>query len=84
MSYNAALSEMETSDVIEEVQEVEQRAVNVFYLPHQPVVCESTSSTKVCPVLDGSVAGPNNILLNKCLEVWPSLVPNVVGVMVHF
>ena len=45
--YNGALQQMEDSGVIQEVPAEEMKMENkVFYMPHRPVVKESSSSTK--------------------------------------
>ena len=83
--YNAVLSEMEESGVIEEVPSEEFVTSHpTFYLPHHPVVKESSETTKVRPVFDASACGPNGVSLNDCLEVGPCLMPNLVDVMLRF
>ena len=83
--YSAALSEMEQSGVIEEVpcEELESQHPT-FYLPHHPVVKESSTSTKVRPVFDASSPGPNGVSLNDCVETGPCLIPSLVEVLLRF
>ncbi|XP_068232109.1 uncharacterized protein [Palaemon carinicauda] len=56
----------------------------VYYLPHRPVVHESSNSTKVRPVFDASAVGYNGISLNDCLECGHSLNLDLVGVLIRF
>ncbi len=83
--YDKALKEMEDSDVIEEVMESSEPAGPVFYLPHRPVIKESSSST-ICssPVFNGSAKAENGISLNDCLFSGPSLNPYIVDVLIRF
>ena len=84
-TYNSTLEEMEQNDVIEEVPGAELKSFfPVFYLPHHPVVRECSTSTKVRPVFDASATGPNQVSLNDCLEAGPSLVPNLVCIIMRF
>ena len=84
--YDAVLQEMESLGIIEEVPENElvKDGVSVFYLPHRPVVRESSTTTKVRPVFDASAKGPNNVSLNDCLETGPCLLPDLVEVLLRF
>lgn len=54
-----------------------------FYMPHRPVVKETSNSTKVRPVFDASASGYNGISLNDCLLKGPSLNPDLVEVMIR-
>ena len=83
--YDEALREMESSGVIEEVPSEEVHCANpTFYLPHRPVVRESSSSTKIRPVFDASAKGLNKVSLNDCMEKGPNLIPNLVQILVRF
>ena len=83
--YNGALKDMEQAGVITEVPPEELDSPHpTFYLPHRPVVKESSSTTKVRPVFDASASGPNGLALNDCLEVGPCLLPNLVEVLLRF
>lgn len=83
--YNAALQEMVDTGVAEEVPEEDIPSRNpVFYMPHRPVVKESSVSTKVRPVFDASAKGSNGLSLNECMETGPNLLPNLVEILVRF
>ena len=84
-SYDAALSEMESLDIIAEVP-VEETSVDktVYYLPHHPVLKEISLTTKVRPVFDASAKGINGVSLNDCLETGPSLIPGLVDILIRF
>ena len=76
---------MEQAGVIEEVPDDEIVSPHpVFYLPHHPVVKESSVSTKVRPVFDASAPGPNDVSVNDCVETGPCLIPDLVKVLLKF
>ena len=81
--YNEVFSDLEKQGIIEEILP-EETSNPVFYLPHRPVVREDSLSTKVRPVFDASVKGPNNVSLNDCVEVGPKLVPDLVQILLRF
>ena len=84
-AYGAALRQMEEDGIISEVPDDELETDNVtFYLPHRPVVKMQSSSTKVRPVFDASAKGPNGVALNDVVEVGPSLMPNLLEVLLRF
>jgi hypothetical protein len=56
----------------------------VFYMPHRPVLKESSMTTKIRPVFDASARGYNTFSLNDCLEAGPSLIPELLGVLIRF
>ena len=56
----------------------------VFYLPHRPVIKEASESSKIRPVFDASAKGSNGISLNDCIDPGPSLLPNLVDVLLRF
>ena len=55
-----------------------------YYMPHRPVVRESSTSTKVRPVFDASASSYNGISLNDCLMTGPSLNPDLVEILIRF
>ena len=83
--YDQALSDMETSGVIEEVPPQELVSEHpTFYMPHRPVIREASVSTKIRPVFDASAASYNGISLNDCLETGPNLMPDLVEILIRF
>ena len=83
--YDTALNQMENDGIISEVppEQVTESDVT-FYLPHRPVVKETSCSTKVRPVFDASAKGPNGVSLNDVVKVGPSLMPNLLEVLLRF
>ena len=83
--YEQAFLDMEKDGVVEEIPDNDLQTTNkIFYMPHRPVVKESSSSTKVRPVFDASAKGRNGISLNDCMETGPNLIPNLVDILVRF
>ena len=83
--YDVALTEIETSGIITEVKPEEICVpYPVFYMPHRPVVRESSLTTKVRPVFDASAKGHNGISLNDCMEAGPCLIPSLVEILIRF
>ena len=85
--YDNVFKEYESDCIIEEVPPIERDGSlehPVYYLPHRPVIRESSNSTKVRPVFDASAVGYNGISLNDCLECGPSLNPDLVEVLIRF
>ena len=57
---------------------------SVFYLPHRPVVKTDSTTYKVRPVFDAGARGPNGTSLNDCLYTGPSLLPQVMDILLKF
>ncbi|XP_037775533.1 uncharacterized protein LOC119572496 [Penaeus monodon] len=75
----------EDEGIIEEVPSNEiVSSQPIYYMPHRPVVKESSTSTKIKPVFDASAASYNGVSLNDCLESGPSLNPDLVKVLIRF
>ena len=55
-----------------------------FYIPHRPVIRESSVSTKVRPVFDASAKGFNGLSLNDCMEVGPGLLSYLTEILLRF
>ena len=85
LRYDEALRSMENEQIIEEVPAEEKQTENpTFYMPHRPVVKESSITTKVRPVFDASAKGANGVSLNDCMETGPNLLPNLIDILVRF
>ena len=83
--YNTVLTELEKQHIIHEVPAEEMGSSKpVFYLPHRPVVKETSTTTKIRPVFDASANGFNGISLNDCMATGPNLIPNLLEVMLRF
>jgi hypothetical protein len=83
--YDQALEEMETNKVVEEVPPEEMHSMTrVFYMPHRPVVKETSASTKVRPVFDASAKDCNGLSLNDCLVTGPNLIPSLIEILIRF
>jgi len=81
-SYSKALEEFKELNFIEPAP---AETLNpVYYIPHHPVVKKTSKTTKVRPVFDASCKGPNGISLNDCLEVGPSLNPDIIDLLLRF
>ena len=67
--YHGVFCEMQKEGVIEEVPSDEVTSANpIFYMPHRPVLKESSLTTKVRPVFDASAKGFNGVSLNDWSE----------------
>ena len=83
--YHEVFCEMEKEGFIEEVSSGELTSPNpVFYMPHRPVVKESSLTTKIRPVFDASARGFNGVSLNDCLNTGPSMIPKLPGMLMRF
>lgn len=75
--YDAELVGLERLGFVEEVPAVDAAAEEMFCFLHCPVVRETAVSTKFSLVFDASAKGPNGVSLSDCLEVGPSLIPDL-------
>ena len=79
------LYEYEEEKIVERIPLDEiHKSHGVYYMPHRPVVKESSTSTRVRPVFDCSSKSYNGISLNDLHETGPSLNPDLVSVMIRF
>ena len=84
VGYQCALNEFERLEFVEPVATSDVSSCPVFYLPHRPVVRESSSTTKIRPVFDASARDRNGLSLIDCLNAGPSLLPSMVDVLLRF
>lgn len=90
--YDKVLSDLENESIIHEVPRREEDSagltgdsnIPIFYLPHRPVLKESSLTTKIRPVFDASAKGPNGVSLNDCIEAGPNLLPNLAEILIGF
>ena len=78
--YYEVFNDYEINDIIKEVP-ADEICNPCFYLPHRPVIRPSSASTRVRPVFDGSSKGFNGVSINDLLDTGPSLIPDLVGVL---
>lgn len=83
-AYDQVFRNWEESGIIVEVPHSEMESpYPTYYMPHRPVIRDCVS-TKIRPVFDALAAGPNGISLNDCLESGPSLIPDLVEILLRF
>ena len=79
--YNSAILDMWDIGIIEQVPREESIGCGpVFYMPHRPVIRESSVPTKVRPVFDTSAKGFNGLSLNEYMEVGPCLMSSLTEI----
>ncbi|XP_029179167.1 uncharacterized protein LOC114946687 [Nylanderia fulva] len=81
--YNKFLAEYEVLGHMEQVRDSTSRRRPV-YLPHHPVIRESSSTTKVRVVFNASSVTSNGFTLNDCLLVGPKLQNDLGGVLLNW
>lgn len=80
-AYDLVFKEWIEEGIIEEVQLEEKKG---HYLPHRPVVKESSLTTKIRPVFDASAGGKNAPSLNQCLEKGLNLIEQIPSILLKF
>ena len=81
--YGEVLREYCANGYLKEVTSVDSRVVSC-YLPHRPVVKESSVSTKIRPVFDGSAKTASGYALNDLLLTGPVIQESVFAIMLRF
>ncbi|XP_055711455.1 uncharacterized protein LOC129806708 [Phlebotomus papatasi] len=83
MEYDAIFKEYLSLDIIERVpaQELENRS---YYFPHHCVIRESSSTTKVRIVFNGSSKSKSGLSLNDCLLACPTVQPTLLSILWRF
>ena len=83
--YHEVFEKYEKQGIIEEVPLDEVSTSNpVFYMPHRPVIKESSTSTPVRPVFNASFGGYDNYSLNDAILSGPSLIPDLPEILLRF
>uniref|UniRef100_A0A6P7GM71 Uncharacterized protein LOC114344353 n=1 Tax=Diabrotica virgifera virgifera TaxID=50390 RepID=A0A6P7GM71_DIAVI len=82
-SYNLLFNEWLNEGVIEIVNNPEENNC-VHYLPHRPVIKNTSETTKIRPVFDASSHEQGRPSLNQCLEVGPNLIELIPSVLLRF
>ncbi|XP_055623293.1 uncharacterized protein LOC129766719 [Toxorhynchites rutilus septentrionalis] len=68
------------------VEDVEERSEHrlVCYLPHHPVIKETSTTTKIRPVFDGSAKTTSNYSLNNALMTGPVIQDQLIDLILRF
>ncbi|XP_077553123.1 uncharacterized protein LOC144167838 [Haemaphysalis longicornis] len=85
--YDQAIRFYQNSGIAERVDDEgsdEGAAKVLYYMPHQAVVRENSSSTKLRIVFDASSHCANSKFLNDSLESGPNLNPDLVALLLNF
>ena len=84
-TYDGILSDLEASNIVEEVPSSEFISSHpTYYMSHFPVFNENSSSTPVRPVFHGSARDRNGLSINDCVETGPNLLPDLVSILIRF
>lgn len=81
-NYTKVMNEYITLNHMSEVQNVDSQTG--FYLPHHAVIKESSLSTKLRVVFDGSAKTKNGISLNEQLMVGPTIQRDIISLILNF
>ncbi|CAB0019908.1 unnamed protein product, partial [Nesidiocoris tenuis] len=79
-AYQSVIHEWLSLGIIEQAEDEDSG----HYLPHRPVVKESSSTTRVRPVFDGSAKMSGYPSLNDCLEAGPNLIELIPDILSRF
>ncbi|XP_050505406.1 uncharacterized protein LOC126883782 [Diabrotica virgifera virgifera] len=82
-SYNLIFNEWLNEGVIEIVNNPEENNC-VHYLPHRPVIKNTSETKKIRPVFDASSHEQSRPSLNQSLEVGPNLIELSPSVLLRF
>lgn len=82
LEYEKAIQEFIDCEYVEEAHSPCTRGE--FYMPHRPQEKVSSTTYKVRPVFDASAKDGNGNSLNDCLLTGPSLIPDVLDVMLRW
>jgi len=55
-----------------------------YYLPHHPVIRDSSTTTKTRVVFDGSAKSSSGLSLNDLLHVGPTVQPDLYSIVLRF
>ncbi|XP_062539284.1 uncharacterized protein LOC134207594 [Armigeres subalbatus] len=66
------------------ISEYDKQASSVYYLPHHPVIKDSSTTTKVRVVFDGSSMTSSGSSLNEALCVGPIVQDNLLTLILRF
>ena len=81
--YRRVIDELEEGGIVEEVPQSELTCEEASYIPHRPVLKESSTSTPVRAIFDASCK-ERGVSLNDLLEAGPSLLPDLTAIFIRF
>lgn len=82
--YEQIFAEWEAEGIIEKVSPDKVNHLLGHYLPHRPVIKESSLTTKIRPVFDASAHEKEKPALNHCLEKGPNLIEQIPSMLLRF
>ncbi|XP_045458533.1 uncharacterized protein LOC123668885 [Melitaea cinxia] len=82
--YEAVMEEYLHHGHMEPVPISEENVSNAVYLPHHAVVRDDKDTTKLRVVFDASAKGKNEVSLNDCLLIGPSLQPDLRHILMRW
>ncbi|CAO4386590.1 unnamed protein product [Caenorhabditis nigoni] len=82
-AYEDILKQQLASEIIEEVTEEMNTTGPTYYIPHDVVVKEDSTTTKLRIVLDASSHRKGELSLNECLHPGPSLLQPIHGILLR-
>ena len=83
--YHEVINNQLKDGIIEEVTDLDDNSYRKHYSPHHPVIKDDKSTTSVRVVYDGSAkAHQGAISLNKCMHAGPSLIKDLVSILMRF
>ena len=82
--YTEAIDDFLKNSYVEEVPVSDESKEEAYYMPHRPILKESSTSYKVRPVFDASALDAGGVSLNSCLEIGPNLLPDIVDILLRF
>ncbi|XP_020296239.1 uncharacterized protein LOC109861137 [Pseudomyrmex gracilis] len=83
-AYSSFLSEYENLQHMSKVPVDESKPEQIFYLPHHGVIRESSTTTKLRVVFNGSCSVINGLTLNEVLHTGPKLQTDIFDVLIRF
>ncbi|XP_064469734.1 uncharacterized protein LOC135384464 [Ornithodoros turicata] len=83
-AYDVAIRQYYGDDMAELVGEDIQTEHFTYYMPHQAVVREANSTTKLRVMCDASSHAPGSLSLNDNLQSGPNLTADLVALLLNF
>ncbi|XP_075230320.1 uncharacterized protein LOC142329534 [Lycorma delicatula] len=83
MNYDEFLNEYLENDEMEPVTK-DREPDTTYYLPHHPIIKESSSTTRLRVVFDASAKTSNNNSLNDVLTTGPTIQRDLQAILLSF